>query len=470
MTKPVWTHSIPPIALAAALLSAGCAARRVQQEPALPRIPASDTWNTSVGSATPADDDALARWWTTLGDPLLASLEERAVQGNLELRKAGQKIRQAQAEWQAARADRSVSATLSSSATGYRTSTRSGGVYSQSYNGTLDASWEPDFFHRIEQTASAYGIDVETAKEDQRSVLVSLTAQVALDYIDLRSYQKQLALTRRNLEWQEQTYELTAAKYDSGLATKLDIEQAAANVESTRASIPTLETGIQKSSNAIAVLLGERPAAVDAELAEVKPIPLVPVDVAVGIPADLVRRRPDIRGAERQVAAQSARVSAATASLYPTFSLSVNFSLKSFNVLNYLTPASLASSLAGSVQQTVFNRRKLHENVNAQNAALDQSVTAYENTLLTALQDVEDALKAFAGEQARRKWLAAAAASAERAAEMARNLYGSGLKDFLTVLDAERSVLSLQNELAQSEASVTANLVRLYKALGGGWR
>jgi NodT family efflux transporter outer membrane factor (OMF) lipoprotein len=262
---------------------------------------------------------------------------------------------------------------------------------------------------------------------------------------------------------------MTVAKFESGLTTGLDVQQALETVQSTRAGIPSLETNIQKTCNAIAVLLGERPGAIQAELAEVKPVPSIPAEVAVGIPADLVRRRPDIRGAERQFAAQSARVGVAQANLMPAFSLSGTLSFGSKNILNLLTPATLASSLAGSVQQTIVNRKRLREQLNVQNAALDQSALSYESTVLGAIEDVENALQAFGAEQVRRQALAEAAKAADNAAEMSRELYRAGLRDFTTVLDSERSVLSLQNSLVQSDATTTANLIRLYKAMGGGW-
>ncbi len=459
--------------LGACLLLAGCTNKRMQYHPpAAPQLAQAGTWNTAAAGgakASPADDKTLAQWWSTLGDPVLTALEERAVKGNLDVRQAEMKIRQARAQRESARADLYPSVTASGSATGSRPSTRSNGELGQSYSAGVSASWEPDFFNRIRGTVAAYTADVDAAQEDLRNVLVSLTAEVALNYVDLRSYQSQLAITRANLAAQQETYQLTVAKHESGLATELDVQQAALSVESTRAGIPTLETGLQKASNAISVLLGERPGAVDALLGEGKPVPVIPAEVAVGLPADLVRRRPDIRSAERQVAAQSARAGVAAVNLYPSFALSGLLSFSSLDIVNLFTPATLAGSLAGSVQQTILNRRRLRAQLNIQDVLLEQYETAYEGTVLGAMQDVEDALKAFANEQLRRKSLADAAAAAERAASLSRNLYSSGLKDFLTVLDAQRSLLSLQNQLAQSDAAITANLIRLYKALGGGW-
>lgn len=454
------------------LLLAGCAAKMKYTPPVSPQLAKAEEWKTPLAGgavAKPADDKTLARWWATLGDPVLESLEERAVKGNLDLRMAEARIRQARAQRDAAWTERTPTVTASGGAAGSRTSTRAGGELGQSYSAGLDASWEPDFFRRIHGTIQAYEASLSAAQEDLRDTLVSLTAEVALNYVEARSYQAQLAITKANLEAQQETYELTRARYQTGLATQLDAEQARQTVETTRAGIPALETSLQAAYNNIAVLLGERPGAVDAELAAVKPVPVIPAEVAVGVPADLLRRRPDIRSAEREVAAQTARLGVAKADLKPAFALTGSLGLNATDILNLLTPATLAGKLAGSVQYTVFNRGKIRAQIEVQDAILDQNLAAYDNAVLGAMKDVEDALTAFANEQVRRKSLAEAETAARHAAEMSRTLYAGGLKDFLTVLDAERSLLSLQNQLAQSDATITANLIRLYKALGGGW-
>jgi outer membrane protein TolC len=247
------------------------------------------------------------------------------------------------------------------------------------------------------------------------------------------------------------------------------VAQALETVQSTEATIPTLEINVQQMKNALAILLAQSPGSLDSELSEVKPIPVIPAEVAVGIPGDLVRRRPDVRSAERQIAAQSLRVGVAKANLYPTFTLSGTFLFSAQNILNVLTPASIGSSIAGSISQTILNRRSLKGNLKLQKALLDQYEISYDSTLLGAVKDVENSLLAFGKDQARRDSLATASQSAEQAAEMSRELYSSGLKDFLTVLDSERTLLNVQNNLVQSNATVDTDLVQLFKALGGGW-
>jgi outer membrane protein, multidrug efflux system len=452
----------------------GCANRRATYTPpAAPQLAKAEKWNTALeGGATakPVDDLSLGHWWATLNDPVLTSIEERAVKNNLDLRKAEAKIRQARAQRNVTEAGLLPTVTGGGSASGGRSSSKSGnGSGNQTYTGSVTASWEPDFFGRIGNSVTAYQADLEAAQEDLRTTLVSLTAEVAVDYINLRSYQAQLAVTTASLASQEDTYKLTVMRYESGLATELDVAQGKLSVESARASIPALETGIRQSANNIAVLLGERPGAIDAEVAGTKPIPTAPAEVAVGVPADLVRRRPDIRSAERQVAAQAARVNVAKADLYPSFSLSGTLSLSSLTILNLFTPGAVATNAAGSVTNTIFNRGKIREQIKVQDAQLDQYLAAYESTVIGALKDVENALTAYSKEQVRRQSLAAATTAAGRAVTLSRDLYSSGLKDFLDVLDAQRSLLTLQNQLAQSDASITTDLVGLYKALGGGW-
>ncbi len=460
--------------LLGSLLLSGCAMKKAQyRPPTAPAMNAVEKWNTPLtGGETeePADDASLSMWWSVFNDPILTSLEERAITSNLDVRLAQAQIAQARAsrDYYASNLYPTVTGSVSSSGT--KDSLRSGGSVTHSNSAYLDASWEPDFFGRLRKNVAAQEASIQYQQENLRSVIVTLTGDVALNYIDVRSYQAQLAVTRGNLVRYQETYELTLNKRQSGLASDLDVQQALVTVNSTQALIPSLETQLKQAYNAIAILLNQAPGSVDAELEPVKPVPVVPSKVAVGIPGDLIRRRPDVRAVERQYLAQWMQVGVAKANLYPTFSLSGTFAFGAQNFLNLFTPASITSTVAGSVQQTLLNRRALKAQVHVQNALLDQDEISYESTVLGAVRDVEDALKAFGSEQTRRDSLASAAVSAENSAEMSRELYASGLKDFLTVLDSERTLLSAQNSLVQSDATVAADLVRLYKAMGGGWQ
>jgi NodT family efflux transporter outer membrane factor (OMF) lipoprotein len=436
-------------------------------------------WSTTLAGGEilgPVDEAALSQWWTVFNDPILTSLEERALKSNLDLRTALSNIEQARANRLSASGSSLPSVTVMGSSTGNRSSNwltaanSSGGSLTAANSAELQASWEPDFFGAIRKNVASHDASIQAAQEGLRNTMVTLTAELATDYINLRSYQAQLAVTQSNLVKYRETYEMTLEKRRSGLAADLDVAQALETVQSTEATVPVLETSIQQTMNAMAILLALRPGALDAELAESKPIPVVSAEVAVGIPADLLRRRPDVKQAERQVAAQALQAGVAKASLYPTFSLTATFLTSVENLLNVFSPAGIGSAVAGSVEQTILNRRALHAQVKLQNALLDQYEIAYDSTLLGAVKDVENSLYVFGKDQVKRKSLADAADSAEQAAEMSRELYASGKEGFLTVEDSERNVLSAQNSLVQANATVDTDLIALYKAMGGGWK
>lgn len=430
-------------------------------------------WSTVLAGGEVAgtvDEAALSQWWTVFNDPTLTSLEERALKSNLDLRTGLSKIEQARANRLSASGSLLPSVTAAGSAAGGRSSNRSGGNVTHTNAAEFDVSWEPDFFGQLRKNLAASDIDIQTAQENLRATMVTLTAELALDYVNLRSYQAQISVTQSNLSKYRDTYEMTVAKRESGLASELDVQQALENLQSTEATIPTLEASLQQTKNALAILLAERPGALDAELSDTRPIPAIRDEVAVGIPGDLIRRRPDVKSAERQVAAQMLRVGIARANLFPTFTLSGTFTFGAQNLLNVLTPASFGSTVLGAVQQSILNRRNLKAQVKLQNALLDQYEASYDSTLLGGVRDVENSLDAFGKDQVRRKSLAAASVSAEQSATIARELYASGLKDFLTVLDSERTMLAVQNNLVQSDAAVATDLIQIYKAMGGGWK
>ncbi len=276
-------------------------------------------------------------------------------------------------------------------------------------------------------------------------------------------------MAEANLAAQAETRTLAAVRLEAGLTTALDLEQATYNLESTRSQIPALQSGLEEAKNRLAVLLGERPGAVHAELEERRPIPVPPLAVAVGVPADVLRRGPDIRQAERKLAAQTAQVGVATADLYPKFSLLGSIGLDALSLGNLFSAASRTYSLGPSISWRLFDAGAVRKNIEVQSALQEQAWIQYEATLLTALEEVENTRVAFPEEQCRREALRQAVQAAQRAVELAQSQYGAGLVNVRAVLDAQRSLLLLQDQLAQSEVTVTSNLVRLYKALGGGW-
>jgi len=470
---PLWRR------MAAALLALGFAGCAVGPDYVAPQISAPQAWHAELqGSATaqPADPQVLASWWTTLNDPILTSLIDRAVQGNLDLKKAQARVREARARRGKSQADLFPTLNATGSGTSSRGSanitTDRGSVEisaRESYSVGLDASWEVDVFGGVRRSVEAATADLQASGEDLRNVLVSLLGEVALNYIEVRTFQVRLAVAEANLAAQTETYELTAIRVQAGLTTALDLEQAKYNLESTRSQTPTLQSGLEEAKNRLAILLGEHPGAVHAELAARQPIPVPPLEVAIGVPADLLRRRPDIRQAERKLASQTAQIGVATAELYPKFSLVGSIGFSALDLTNLLSATSRAYSIGPSVSWRLFDAGAVRKNIEVQSALQEQALIQYEATVLTALEEVEKALVAFVEEQRRREALREASQAAARAVALAQAQYGAGMVDFRSVLDAQRSLLSLQDQLVQSEGTIAANVVRLYKALGGGW-
>jgi NodT family efflux transporter outer membrane factor (OMF) lipoprotein len=415
------------------------------------------------------DPHVLASWWTTLHDPALSGLIERAVAGNLDLQQARARIREARARRWAAQG--ALFPTLE--ANGSATWSRSGAhgtptVSTETYASNFDAAWELDLFGGLRRSVEATQANLEASEEDWRNTLVSLLAETALNYIDVRTYQARLAAAEASLKTQDETYRLTVWRCQAGLGDELAVQQARYNLENTRAQIPSLRTGLEEAMNRIAVLLGETPGSIHRELQKPEPIPVPPAQVAVGIPADVVRRRPDIRLAERKLAAQTAEVGVATAELYPKLLLNGSVGLETLSLHNPASSGSWLVSGGPSLSLPIFNTT-IRPNIEVQSALQEQALLQYETTVLNALEEVENALVAYAQEQQRRDNLREATAAAQAAATLAQNKYETGLTDFTTVLDAERSLLSFRDQLNQSEGAVTSDLIRLYKALGGGW-
>jgi multidrug efflux system outer membrane protein len=304
-----------------ALALTGCAAVGPDYSPIKPDAPGK--WHAELDgglTAEPMDPDILARWWTVLDDPELTSLVDRAVKGNLALKEARARIREARALRGISEASLFPTLDATASAVDHRSSENSGtGKESKLYSAGFDAGWELDVFGGVRRSVEAAQADLEAMQEDLHDVLVSLLAEVALNYVEVRIYQTRLAVTEANIKSQEETYELNRSRYQAGIIDELAVQQSLYNLERTRSLIPTLETGLTAAKNRLAVLLGEKPGVLHQELARKRPIPVLPVTVTVGVPAETLRHRPDIRRAERNLAAQTARIGVATAELYPKF-------------------------------------------------------------------------------------------------------------------------------------------------------
>jgi NodT family efflux transporter outer membrane factor (OMF) lipoprotein len=447
----------------------GCAA--VGPDYKRPDVPVYEEWHTRLhGKANP---ETLAEWWTTFDDTKLTLLIERAVKGNLDLRKARAQVREARARRGIAESGLLPSLSGSGSVTWTRTidngaANVTSGSGSELYSANFDASWELDVFGGARRSVEAAQGDLQASEESLGNVLVSLLSEVALNYFDVRTYQDLLNVAECNLQSQADTYQLTQWRCQAGLADELAVQQARYNLEDTRSQIPVLRTGLDAAMNRIAVLLGEQPGAVHAELEHPEAIPVPPLQVAVGVPADLLRRRPDVRQAERELAAQTARIGVATADLYPKLTLGGSIGLETLSLKN-LSSGTVAFSGGPSITWAIFKGGAIRQNIKLQSALQEEALVHYESVILGALEEVENALRAYVETQERRKSLSDATQAAQKAAELAQQKYQAGLADFTSVLDAQRSLLSLQEQLAISNGNVSANLVRVYKALGGGW-
>jgi NodT family efflux transporter outer membrane factor (OMF) lipoprotein len=457
--------------LSAIFMLSGC--MTVGPDYSAPEMQTPASWQKDDAKVTPdkqSEQEILARWWTTFNDPILSSLMERAVTGNLSLKQALNNVIQARIQRGITDADRFPLVNSSASAgRTYSEDTKGNFLGTNSFRLGLDASWELDLFGGVRRSIEAADADLQATQESYRDVLVSLLAEVALNYVEVRSYQSQLSIAESNLKSQEDTYNITKWRHQAGLTTSLDVENANKNLEQTRSQIPSLKSGMGQAKTRIAVLLGSEPGSLYAELDEYKPIPVAPAEIALGIPADLMRRRPDLRKAERELAAQTARIGVAEAERYPKISLSGNIGLSALSIGELFNPDFLTTGASSGISWPVYNAGKIMKNIEIQWAVQEQKLIIYKSALLTALEDVENAMTSYSYDQIRMESLSKASKSAELAARISRAYYSSGLSDFQSVLEAESTQMSLQNDQAQTEAQIIKDIISLYKALGGGW-
>jgi len=397
-------------------------------------------------------------------------LIERALQNSLDLRTAQAKLREARARRALAGANRFPTVTASASVAQTQSSAETGGGTTRDlYNAGFDASWEPDVFGGLRRSEEAAQADLETSEASLHDAQVSLVAEVALNYVELRSFQARLDIAKANAASQTETLQLTQWRAQAGLTSALDVEQARANLEQTRAQIPTLETGRAEAEHRLEILLGQRPGSLTNTLADSTGLPHPPARVTIGIPADTLRQRPDVRTAERKLAAETARIGVAEAERYPNFSLSGSLGLEAYSLGALSSGDAVARTLLGSVAASVFDAGRIRQQIEIQNAVQEQAFVSYQSTVLNALEEVENALVALTNTQKRQESLRDATRAARLAALLARHRYTAGIIDFQTVLDTERTVLTLEDNLKSSEAESLSALIQLYKALGGGW-
>jgi len=435
-----------------------------------------EAWNSGI-DASPAD---LSRWWTEFNDPILNSVVDRAVQANLDLAVAEARIREARAVLGFTDAGLWPTLDMSGHYSRIRTSENAfafgstapqggGNLEQDLFRTGFDAAWEIDVFGGVRRRIESAQASLDAAVEDRRSILVTLLGDVAKSYIDVRGLQRRLAVAQDNLKSQQDTARLTKIRFDAGLASDLEVAQAEGLAQTTEAQIPVLEGALKQTAYRLDVLLGAQPGTLWSELAREAPIPALPPKAQVGLPVELLRRRPDVRRAERQLAAATAEVGAATADLYPKFSLTGVFGLQSVSASDWFTGGSRFWSIGPTITWPVFDAGRIRANIEIRNAQQEQALRLYEKSVLTGLGDVESALVSYVKEQSRYRSLLEAVSANRRAMKIADDLYTQGLVAFLSVLDAQRTLYASESDLAQSETNMASNLVALYKALGGGW-
>jgi NodT family efflux transporter outer membrane factor (OMF) lipoprotein len=442
-------------------------------EPPEPDVP--DVWSQELAEGLEEGEADLQTWWTTLDDPVLNTLILRSTEGNRDLAMAAARVREAQARYGIATGGRWPNVDGYGS---YQREQLSEDFASDPDNRVddyyatgLEASWELDFWGRIARQIESADASFAASVETYRDVMVLLYAELAIEYINLRTQQERLRYAMANAEAQRQTLKLVEDRYRAGLVPSLDVRQAELNVATTESTIPIFRTSIAQAIHRMSILLGEPPGALRGELAAPLPIPVVPDTVLVGIPADVLRQRPDIRAAERELAAQTARIGVATAELYPAFRLPGSIGWEGIyeSGTDLLTGGTLVWSLGAVFRWNIFDGGRVRNQVKVEDARTEQALAFYEKTVLEALGDFEDSIVAYAQERQRQEALVRSVEAAQASAELARTLYRTGLTDFQTVLDLERSRFRQEDSLAESEGLVTVNLVRIYRALGGGW-
>lgn len=468
------------------LLLAGCEVGPNYQKPDIAVPPTFAAPGTQGVTSVPISGEAdLSVWWMQYGDRELQSLIVRALKSNLDLQTAASRLREARTQEVIAGAaglpqvnasglaahlhsDSSLAQKLgtSSSSSG---PPPSGGTDLSLYSLGFDATWELDIFGGVRRGVEAAAAGTEAALWQMRDGEVSLTAEIATDYVSLRATQARLAILRDQLNRQRDTLSLVSARASTGFVTQLDVNQQVSLSQSTAAQIPALEAQAAILEHAIAVLLAVEPNGLAAELDASGALPPVPAGLPVGLPSDLLRRRPDVRAAERKLAAATAEIGVATADLYPKFNLLGGASLSSNSVSSLFNSSSFGALGLGSIMWPVFNGGRTEANIHGKEEERNQAYYAYQQAVLIAVKDVEDALARYVTDQRRQQALTVARDSARSSVELALQQYKVGLTNYVTVLSVQTSYLNNEDQLAQADAATATDLVSVYKALGGGW-
>jgi len=461
------------ITLVTFALLQGCMTVGPDYEP--PDYRAPDRWQSELVHGIATGEAPLQAWWQVLNDPVLDRLMGRAVEGNLDLREAYARIKEARAIRGIAKGERYPDVNGGGDVSRQRQSEDFGPITPIDGNQTdwiystgISGTWEVDFWGRISRSIASADADFQASIEDYRDILVLLYSEIARNYVSVRTLQERIKVTTTNVETQRGSLDITQARFKAEISPELDVRQAELNLARTESLIPALRQEAARAVHRLGVLIGENPGALYAELSPPKPIPLPPEEVLVSVPANLVRQRPDIRSAERRLAAQSERIGIATADLYPNFFLLGDF--------GYLATADLFDytkrvwSVGPTFRWNLFDGGRVRNRIEAEDARTEQALARYENTVLTALEEVENAIVAYTEETKRQEALLRSVNAAKKSVELVQVLYKSGLTDFQNVLDSERSLAEQEDAYVASVGLVTQNLIAIYRSLGGGWQ
>jgi NodT family efflux transporter outer membrane factor (OMF) lipoprotein len=417
------------------------------------------------GAVKPSKPPELSQWWQRLGDPMLDELIGEAVAGNLDVAAAKARIREARASYR-----QTVGGLFpSSSGSGAATRSKSGGDISSQFQAGLDASWELDLFGGNKRAVEAARYGMDAAEEELRAALLTMIGDVASNYVAARGYQARIALARRTAASQRETAAITRNKFEAGGATAADAATAEGQASSTEAGIPSLEAAYAETVHRLSVLTGRAPGALADRMKKPKPVPAPRLPIPAGIPADILTARPDIRLAEAQYAAATAKIGQAEAARYPSASLTGNIATSGAKLGDLGRGSSISWAFGPTLTVPIFNGGQLKAAVDVTEAQRDQSFIAYQAAVLTALEDVDNAIVSLSQQRIRSGKLASAARSYGEANTVARALFQAGSSSFLDVLTAERSLYSASDALIESRVAIATDYIALNKALGGGW-
>ncbi|QAY79971.1 efflux transporter outer membrane subunit [Sphingosinicella sp. BN140058] len=450
-----------PLLIGALLVSACTTVGPDYRAPTTQQLSIPDSY---FGAAPAPSATEAATWWHSLDDPLLDSLVDRALPGNLDLAVATARLRQAREGVVQARAGRVPTVGISGDA-GQNVATK--GSDNRSFSVGVDASWEADLFGGVTRTIEAANANADAAGYDAAATRVSVVAEIVSNYVQARLAQQRLAVARETLAITEDNLQIAGWRVQAGLASSLDVEQARGQRAQTAATIPTLEGAFSSAAYRLGVLTGQAPAALIGELQTARAIPAAPAQVAVGIPADTLRQRPDVRAAERSLAVETARIGIAEAELRPGLRLTGNIGTSALSIGGLVDQ--VVGGLFAGLSQTLFDGGRLRSQVRSQEAAAEAALATYRQTVLTSLEDVENGLVALDTAKRRQTEFSAALEAASNQEILARSQYRAGLSDFQALLEAERALLSAREGLLTSRADQTLAVVQLYRALGGGW-